>query len=697
MKMTKGCMTLVACLGTFVLAHDQKQSCLIPFDKHGYPCIQSAEQAARTFPLTVVEVQRYAELAKGVVEKGLAEITSIPADQHTKDTLLGGIDRMIAQVNPYISTCYIISAVHPDPMVRQAAESAKIALTQFLTEQIAYNKKLYQLQCSFLERSSQADELGTVDRYFLEKNITWGKHVGLHLDDGVRTKAVALENRCTELAIVFQRQIDEPRSIEVTEDELAGIPDDIKKTWKRNGDRVVLMMDYPTNDVVMAHCSNGQTRQTYLKEYFKRGYPKNEGTLLELVQKRHELAVLLGHESFASFDLALQMIETPARAWAFERELQSRALPAAWKDFKTITLDLPEGVSLRADGTMEYWDVPFTLAYFKQKYFAIDELIFAEYFPMEKTVAGLMQVYEQFFDLIIEMVPTAQVWHEDVRLLCVKDKKDGAVLGYVFLDMFPRENKYGHAAVFPSIRGVTYADGTRTTAVSTMVCNFTKPTAEKPSLLKYHEVVTFFHEFGHALHNILGATAYYSHSGTQVKQDFVELPSQMLENWMENREILKLVSGHYKTGQPLPDELITNRLKLLKFGQGMWVVDQLLLGMFSLELLDGKNNMPPDVLWQKYAEENKPFFHLDSEAHRPCSFGHIANYAAKYYGYLWTEALGADVFGQIKKEGLLNPVVGKKYVDAILSHGGSRDPNDLLRDYLGREPNLDAFFRKMEF
>jgi thimet oligopeptidase len=359
--------------------------------------------------------------------------------------------------------------------------------------------------------------------------------------------------------------------------------------------------------------------------------------------------------------------------------------------------DLPEGITLRADGTIDSWNYGFVTNYFKKKYYSIDEQVFAEYFPMEKTIAGLINIYEQFFSLKIEAVPATDMWHSDVRLLQVSRKSDGALLGYVFMDLFPRDKKYGHAAAFEGVFAIKREDGTRTAASVALLCNFTKPIGDKPSLLKYGELTTFFHEFGHAIHCILGAAKYWNLSGFNTEVDFVELPSQMLENWMEDKEILAMVSSHYKTGEPLPQEMITKRLELLKFGQGLVVVNQLALGMTGLELFGPNQNQNADAVFKRFAVQNIKGISYDDDTHRIYSFGHIASalYGPKYYGYLWSLVLAEDVFEKIEKEGLLNPQAGKRYADAILSHGGSKDANDMLRDYLGREPRFDAFYRKM--
>lgn len=695
--MKKGLWLSVVLGGGLLMGQDVQKISGIARDQAGFPCIQSTDDACNLFPHSVQEIEVRLEQVKEAIRAGIAKLLLVPADKHTVQTLLEGLDVVVAQAYPDSYIFNFTKSVHPDPAVREAAEKAAIELSKFLTDELVHNKALYQLLKEYQQGVSTVQALARVDQYFLDKEIEGLEQEGLNLSDELQEQVVLLQKRCIELTFDFYRTIDEPVYLEVTDEDLVGVPDDFKRSLACIGGVYSLPMNYPTSTMIMTRCSSSETRKQYYKKFANRGYPKNESILQELIQKRHEYAKLLGYESFADYNLALQMIKTPARAWAFERELQTKIIPAAQKEFERLVADLPDGVTLSPEGKLYPWDNGYVMTSFKKKHYDIDELEFAHYFPMEKTVAGLMRVYELFFDLIIETVPVSGMWHEDVRLLRIKNKSDQAVWGYVFLDMFPREKKYGHAAAWSLIRALQKSDGTRTAGVVGVVCNFTKPTAEKPSLLQYGEVVTFFHEFGHALHTVFAATKYYSHGGTAVETDFVELPSQMLENWMEDAAVLKMVSSHYQTGEPLPDDLIQKRLELLKFGEALGVARQLTLGMFSLEVFGGKDVPSFATLWQEIAAENTPYSWYDTEAHGYCSFGHLGNYGAKYYCYLWSQAIAMDVFEQIKKEGLLNPAAGKRYVQAILGCGGSKDANVMVHDYLGREPQFDAFYKKLGF
>jgi Zn-dependent oligopeptidase len=312
---------------------------------------------------------------------------------------------------------------------------------------------------------------------------------------------------------------------------------------------------------------------------------------------------------------------------------------------------------------------------------------------MEKTIAELLDIYRQFFSIEFEEVFSNDFWHEDVKV--VRVLQDNKLIGTLMLDLHPRPNKYSHAAHTTIVPSSYLLDGNRIPDVSIVLANFSKPTDTKPSLLKSSEVTTFFHEFGHALHAILGATEIASLSGTSTKTDFVELPSQMLEEWLNDKDVLKKVSGHYITGEQLPDELIDTIIKLKNFTSGLFVTRQTWLASISLAYFGARTDKDPYTIMKELYAKYIPYGEFIEDNHFYASFGHLTGYAAKYYGYLWSLVFALDLFKTIKQHGLLNPEIGKKYVQEVIGKGGAQDPNELLYNFLGREPNSNAFFEEM--
>jgi thimet oligopeptidase len=371
--------------------------------------------------------------------------------------------------------------------------------------------------------------------------------------------------------------------------------------------------------------------------------------------------------------------------------LVDKASPKVKKELKEWTANLPESVNLAEEGKVKPWDKRYIKTQFKKKYLELDEQKIAEYFPMEHTIKQLLSIYERFLSIKFKEISATGFWHEDVKLIEAHEVHSNKLLGYILLDLYPRDNKFSHAAHTTIISCVSQ-NGQSSPSVGIVIANFPKPTSSKPSLLKFKDVQTFFHEFGHAIHTMLGCTEFYSFSGTNVKKDFVEMPSQMLEDWMNDKEILKMVSKHYKNNEPLPENLIDKLTKLEKFDSGDFILQQVYYSLLSLDYYAQGKNKDTQEISKKLYKKVLNYMLWSDENHFQASFGHITDYGPSYYGYLWSKVFAKDLFYEIKKYGLLNPEIGKKYIKEVIGKGGSKDPNELLRNFLGRKPVENAFF-----
>lgn len=320
------------------------------------------------------------------------------------------------------------------------------------------------------------------------------------------------------------------------------------------------------------------------------------------------------------------------------------------------------------------------------------------YFPLEVVLEGMLAIYQELLGLRFEKVEGAEVWQEDVQMFAVFDVDSGDKIGWFYLDMHPREGKYGHAACFGLQPGCRLLDGTRQLPIAACVCNFTKPLPSKPSLLLHEEVTTFFHEFGHVMHQICTEAETARFAGTSVERDFVEAPSQMLENWTWEVEGLDRMSGHYQDkAKKLPAELREPLVASRMANTGILEKRQLVLGTFDQRI---HSRPPPTDTAAVLAETTKEIWtgiEMTPGTNMAASFGHIAGgYDAQYYGYMWSEVFSADMFEtRFKKApgGIFDPATGRDYRRCILAPGGSRDAADMLRDFLGRDPTPDAFLR----
>jgi thimet oligopeptidase len=344
---------------------------------------------------------------------------------------------------------------------------------------------------------------------------------------------------------------------------------------------------------------------------------------------------------------------------------------------------------------VDQWDIAFLSAQLQKRDFSIDIEKIREYFPADTAIAGMFEVYSKILGVKFVQVKDADVWSPDVNLYEVRDPSTDKLLAYFYADFVPRQGKYGHAAAFSLQFGRTLKNGNYTVPVSSIVANFTPPTADKPSLLTHDEVETLFHEFGHIMHQTLTRAPYASLSGTSVAQDFVEAPSQVLENWVWNAEILNIISGHYKTGEKLPTDLLNKMLAARNFGQGTAYTKQLLYALFDMTIHTQAGAVDVTKTYDTlYAEimGQEPL----SGAHFAATFGHMmGGYDAGYYGYLWSEVYAQDMFSQFPANDLMNAEIGGRYRSIILEQGAMKDAIELLREFLGREPNAEAFFKKL--
>jgi thimet oligopeptidase len=381
------------------------------------------------------------------------------------------------------------------------------------------------------------------------------------------------------------------------------------------------------------------------------------------------------------------MAKTPENVIGFLTSLEDVISERAALDRETLK-------QANGGNDVNYWDIKFLENKLIREKFKVDQEKVREYFSMEDTIKGCMSIYEELFSIKFVEEKPKSTWHPDVKKYIVMS--EGKKIAAIYLDLFPREDKYSHAAQFGLRRGRLLSEGHYESPVIALVCNFTKPTKDKPSLLSLSEVSTFFHEFGHGMHSCLTTARIGSQAGTSVKRDFVEVPSQMLERWLEKPEILHRFAGHYKTGEPMPDELITNIVKLNYFLKAYTTTRQIFYAMYDQELHGSKVPESTTTLFDNMMFEITKY-PSQPNTHFEASFDHlVSGYSAGYYSYLWSDVMSADFFSRFEKEGLLNKKLGMELRTKVLAKGDSEDPATLVKDFLGRESNSDAFLRELE-
>ncbi len=652
----------------------------------------------RLFPNNSRQIKQQTKAYIKAAKKCIKQIKDVPNDERTFANTAKALDNVacLSDLAIFSHAVQLLELLSPDKALRDAAHDALLKIEVALIDMFG-DKKLYQGFKVYVQDNAPKEDLTPEQRYYLEKTLKRFQRNGLELPDKEFDQVKELKKELAALALDFERNIaTDNRTITVKLEELAGLPDDFIAELKQTDDGdYILGVDYPTYFTVMQQATNSDTRKKLYHAFNNRGHPANEALLKQIIAKRDQLAHMLGFASYAHFDLDDQMVQNPERALAFLDNLIKRADVKEAQEFKELIADLPEGVALTQDGKLEPWDYGFAKDQLKKQQYDIDEEKISEYFPIEETIKGLLSIYELFLSLRFEEVPIHGLWSNNLRMLKVFDKATDKQLGFILLDLYPRANKYSHAAHLTVIPATFDKHGKPNIEVSVIMANFPKARGDKPPLFKREDVKTFFHEFGHAMHALLGRTQIASFAGTSVKTDFVEMPSQMLEEWLWDKEILKMVSGHYQTGESLPDDLIDRMLAIKHISAGSFVQRQDMLSMIALKyFLEGQDKDVKQINKELQQEMIKNVAYAP-DANFFASFGHLSGYGAKYYGYLWSRVFGLDLFGEIKKHGLLNPEIGQRYIKEVIGRGGSADPNELLRNFLGREPNDEAFFKDM--
>lgn len=655
------------------------------------PKIDSIESVQKQFPQTPDEIRKRVIDATKEAQDGLEAFYNIPKGQRNVANTVKVFDDIVARFSFASVPLSILEMVSPNKNIRDAARASVLELANFSVDHFSQNVKIFDAFNDFI-KTNDVSLLNPEQRYTIEQMMIEFKHLGLHLPAETQDKLKDLKKELAKHELEFSKHIAEANgSITVTKDELKGLSEDFIDTLKKDGENYILGIDYPTYNYVIENCSVESTRKALWLKFVNRAYPANIDELDAVITLRDTMAKLLGYESYAALDIDGQTAHDVPTVEHFLDDLTTRSKTKEKQEFDLMIKNLPDGVMLTDDKKIKPWDLFYLKNQYKQSHLQVNEVEISEYFPLTSTVDALFDIYQKFFGLKFEKVTIPGLWHEDVQSLAVY--KDAKFIGYILLDLFPRENKYSHACEITAISTVQQGDEFYP-ALILVIANFPKPTKDKPSLLMRSDVITFFHEFGHAIHAILGATELVSNSGTNVKRDFVELPSQMLEEWMWQPSFLKQVSKHYKTGEPLSDDLIAKILQLKNYSSGEQTLKQLFYASISLELFKAGAKKDIHAIAKRLSDKFITNVAYNDNNHFYAAFGHLTGYGAKYYGYLWSKVYALDLFDTIKQHNF-SPEIGQKYIDTVVGKGGSNDPMELLYNFLGRKPQSDAFFKDL--
>ena len=653
------------------------------------------------FDFSNVTVQGIKDEVDDAVSRAEAIATAIsdPVTPSTYDAVIAPFDEIIDLIRVTQFHTQFMRRVHPDAEIREAGNEANEILQRWWqfpespwSIELAFRPEINAAVERFA-RTDEASDLTGEKKRFLDSIRADLRLVGHHLDSADQARLRKLSDRLIALSSKFSKAIaDDTSHLLIADDDLDGLPESyvgaLTKDEKTGSYKVT--MDYPDYIPFMENSSRRDLRQSIQFLYGNRAVETNRAILAEAVELRLEMARLLGFDSWADRVVSTRMAKTKDRVDAMYDGLIPPLTEMAGEEMAKVATLLKADTG---DSEIQIWDWSYYDTHIRKNEYGVNPLEVAEYFPLQAVLDGMFELTSNVFGVNYEEV-SAPTWHPDVLVYKITDTASGGSIGVFYLDLFPRDGKFTHAAVFPGVPGRQLRDGSHQMPITPMVCNFTKPTDEAPSLLKHGEVETLFHEFGHILHDLLGRCDLARFSGANTEWDFVEAPSQIMQHWTWQPEVLQRFAIHYETEEPIPTEMVDNLVAARRLNRGMFYLRQIQFGLLDQELHGPEQEKDLDAILRRATTVSRlPYV---EGTFFPASFGHVmSGYDAAYYGYMWSEVFGDDMFSRFEEEGVTSPEVGRAYRDQVIGKGGSVDADEMLVDFLGREPNSQAFLRKV--
>ncbi|WP_438977298.1 M3 family metallopeptidase [Polaribacter sp.] len=656
-------------------------------------------------PFQQIKSEHYKPAIKEAITLAKTEIEQIVnnTDTPTFENTTVVLDFTGEKLNRITSIFFNLNSAETNDEIQKIAQEVSPWLSEFRND-ITLNEALFKRVKSVFDTKKNL-ELTPEQSMLLEKQYNGFARNGANLNDDDKAKLRAIDTKLSKLSLQFgENVLAETNAFELhltDENDLSGLPESAKEAAhqlakENNKEGWIFTLDYPSYIPFMTYADNRALRKKLALAFGSKGFQNNENNnekiVLDIVNLRHQRANLLGYKTHAHFVLEERMAETPEKVIEFSNNLLEKAKPAALREFKNL-----ENYAKKLDhiDQLQKWDGAYYSEKLKKELFDLDQEILKPYFKLENVIDGVFEVATRLFDLHFKEVFNVEKYHEDVKTYYVTDK-EGNYVSLFYADFHPRKGKR-NGAWMTSYKSQQIKNGVNERPHVSIVCNFTKPTKTKPSLLTFNEVTTLFHEFGHALHGMLANTTYNSLSGTSVSWDFVELPSQVLENWCYEKEALELFAKHYETGEVIPMKYVEKIKESASFHEGIQTLRQLSFGLLDMQW---HSQNPSEIISVKDFENNAfsetKLYPDVAENCMSTSFSHIfqGGYSSGYYSYKWAEVLDADAFEFFLEKGIFNKEVASKFKDNVLSKGGTEKPMQLYKRFRGKEPKPDALLKR---
>lgn len=670
------------------------------------PLLQKSTHFDEAIPFHLIKTDQYLpalEKAIALAQEEIVAIKNNPETPNFKNTIEAL--EMSGELVGKISSIYgNLEVAHASPEHQALAEKIYPLLTSFYSD-ISLDEKLFSKVKSVFDHQKDL-KLTSEETMLLDKHYKSFARNGALLSEKDKETLRKIDQELSVLAPKFSENVLKATNkfeLWITDvQDLAGLPEGVieaaKATAKEKGKENAWFfgLQMPSMLPFMTYAKNRTLREKLWRASSSKAFKdefNNTDNILKIVQLRHQRAQLLGSPTHADFTLVERMAQNPETVIKFLSELITAYKPVGEKDLKEV-----QDFAKETDGVTEIqpWDFSYYSEKLKEKKYAFNEEDLRPYFQLEKVVAGVFAHAEKLYQLSFKENSDIPVYHSEVKAYEVYDKKDNTYMGLFYTDFFPRDTKKG-GAWMTDFRTQGLSHGKVQRPHVSIVCNFTKPTPTKPSLLSYDEVQTLFHEFGHALHGMLSNVKYRTLAGTSVFWDFVELPSQIMENWVGEKEGLDVFAEHYLTGEKMPVDLIEKIKRSSQFQSGWMAMRQLQFGFMDMKWHMTDPNTITDVdAFETMATQTTRLLPKIEGTNSSCSFSHIfaGGYSAGYYSYKWAEVLDADAFEYFKEKGLFNSEVAQSFRENILSKGGTEHPMVLYKKFRGREPDPKALLRR---